>query len=71
MIQVSGTYADIYHWDNLYTAYRKAARGKRGKGPASHFEFRLEDNLIDLQDELASGNYQPGPYAKRKVMREM
>ena len=69
MIQVSGTYADVYEWDNLYTAYRKAARGKRGKGPASAFEFRLEDNLIDLQDELAAEEYRPGPYASF-ILRE-
>ena len=62
MIQVTGSYADIYDWDNLYTAYRKAARGKRGKGPASRFEFRLEDNLVQLQDELAAESYRPGPY---------
>jgi len=69
MIQVSDTYADIYEWDNLYTAYRKAARGKRGKGPASRFEFVLENNLIDLQDELASESYRPGPYASF-ILRE-
>ena len=61
MIQVSGAYADIYAWDNLYAAYRKAARGKRGRGPASTFEFRLEDNLIDLQDELAGDTIDSWP----------
>ena len=60
--QVNGTYADIYAWDNLYLAFRRAAKGKRGRGPAAAFEFRLEDNLILLQDELASGSYQPGRY---------
>ena len=60
--QVTGTYADVYAWPNLYLAYRKAARGKRGHGPAAGFEFRLEDNLIQLQDELAVERYQPGQY---------
>ena len=46
--QVAGTYADIYSWENLYTAYRKAAKGKRGRRPAALFEFKLEDNLIQL-----------------------
>ena len=43
-------------------AYRKAARGKRGKPAAAGFEFRLEENLLALQEELRSGCYQPGPY---------
>lgn len=60
--QVTGAYADIYAWENLYTAYRKAARGKRSRAPAATFAFRLEDNLIDLQDELAAEHYRPGPY---------
>jgi RNA-directed DNA polymerase len=60
--QVIGNYADIHDWTNLYLAYRKAARGKRGHGPAARFEFRLEDNLIHLQDELAAETYRPGQY---------
>ena len=60
--QVSGAYADIHTWENLYRAYRKAARGKRSRGPAAAFEFRLEDNLVRLQDELANDGYRPGEY---------
>jgi RNA-directed DNA polymerase len=60
--QVSGSYADVYDWNNLYYAYRKAALGKRGRGPAACFEFRLEDHLFQLQDELAAETYRPGQY---------
>jgi retron-type reverse transcriptase len=60
--QVAGVYADIYSWQNLYTAYRRAACGKRSQVPAAAFEYRLEDNLITLQDELASETYRPGRY---------
>jgi retron-type reverse transcriptase len=60
--QISNTYADLYTWDNLYLAYRKAAKGKRSQAAAASFEYRLEDNLFQLQDELASERYQPGPY---------
>lgn len=60
--KVQASYSDIHTWDNLYVAFRKAAKGKRSQRPAAAFEFRLEDNLIQLQDELASENYQPGPY---------
>jgi len=33
-------YEHLCSWDNLYLAYRKAARGKRGKRPAAAFEYR-------------------------------
>ncbi len=56
-------YAQLYSWDNLLLAYRKAATGKRGLPPAAAFEYHLEDNLITLQQELASQSYRPGPYA--------
>ncbi len=61
--QVAGTYADLYAWENLYAAWRKAARGKRGRGAAAAFEYRLEDNLLRLQEELAAETYRPGAYA--------
>ena len=61
--QVTGTFADLYRWDNLYAAYRKAAKGKRSRSAAARFEYRLEDNLFQLQDELAAETYRPGPYA--------
>ena len=60
---VTGNYVDVYAWDNLYTAYRLAARGKRGRPATATFEYRLEDNLVRLQDELAAGPIDPGPYA--------
>ena len=61
--QVNATYADVYEWDNLYRAYRKAAKGKRGRPAAAGFEYQLEDNLVHLQEELAAETYRPGQYA--------
>ena len=55
-------YAKLCSWDNLLLAYRKAAKGKRGKPPAAAFEYRLEDNLIALQRELTQHAYRPGGY---------
>ncbi len=60
--QVTAGYADVYRWENLYLAYRQAARGKRSRAPAARFEFHLEDNLIRLQEELAGETYRPGAY---------
>ena len=55
-------YKQLYRWDNLWLAHRKAARGKRGKPAAAAFEFKLADELLTLQEELQSKTYQPGPY---------
>jgi RNA-directed DNA polymerase len=52
----------VYQWDNLLLAYQKASRGKRGKGAAATFEYRLADNLLQLQTELQSRTYLPGMY---------
>lgn len=44
--QVTGTYADLHTWDNLYAPYRKAAKGKRSRSAAARLEYRREDNLV-------------------------
>ncbi len=37
---------DLCSWENLWLAYRKAAKGKRGHGNVAAFEHRLEENLL-------------------------
>jgi hypothetical protein len=51
----------VVAWTNLLEAYRKAARGKRGKQAAVGFEFQIADRLLALQRNLVTGVYQPGP----------
>jgi len=55
-------YEQLWNWDNLLLAYRRAAKGKRGHANVAAFDYRLEENLIDLQDELVRQSYQPGDY---------
>ena len=55
-------YPQVCAWENLYLAYRKARKGKRGREPAATFEFDLEDNLLRLLRELENKTYRPGPY---------
>ncbi len=52
----------ITAWDNLWQAYRKAARGKRRHISAAGFEHQIADRLIALQDELKTLSYRPGAY---------
>ena len=52
------THTDLYpaiaSFGNLYVAYRKAAKGKRGLAAVAAFEFDLERNLYRLEDETIS-----------------
>jgi len=52
----------IWDWENLRLAYRKAARGKRGRRAAATFEYHLADRLVELQQDLLAKTYQPGAY---------
>ena len=53
---------NIYDWENLLLAYRKASKGKRGLADVAAFEYKLEDNVLRLQHELKEQTYQPGAY---------
>jgi len=55
-------YNQIIEGSNLLRAYRKAAKGKRGKASTALFEFNLGDQIVSLQDELANFTYRPGAY---------
>ncbi|MBT3392344.1 MAG: RNA-dependent DNA polymerase [Chloroflexi bacterium] len=52
----------IWHPLNLWVAYKKAACGKRSKPYVAAFEYDLEENLIDLEEELRTQTYTPGGY---------
>jgi RNA-directed DNA polymerase len=56
-------WSQVISWDNLWHAFRKAARGKRGRPAAATFEYGVADRLLALQAELREGSYRPGPYS--------
>lgn len=55
-------YPQLTDFGNLYLAWRKAARGKRGRLAAASFEMNGADELIRLQSELLDETWQPGGY---------
>ena len=55
-------YPQVVAWENLELAYRRARKGKRGRGPVAAFEFDRERNLTELHEELLQQSYRPGPY---------
>ena len=48
--------------DNLYLAFHKASRGKKGKSEVIHFGKHLDANLHKLRKELLSGEVELGHY---------
>ncbi len=64
-----GLYDKICHPLNIWAAYKNAARGKRYQPAAAAFEYDLERNLIELEEELKSQTYQPGGYHNFQIMK--
>ena len=65
--QFDNLYPAVTSFDNLYEAWRKAARGKRGKPGPAVFEYDLAGNLLRLKEELEGFSYQPGPYRSFRI----
>lgn len=65
------TYKNLYPricaYDNLYTAWRNAARRKRKSPGVASFEYALIDNLLQLEEELCTQTYRPGPYRHFRI----
>jgi hypothetical protein len=55
-------YERIYDFENLYDAYLRARRAKRGRPDVVRFDARVEEQLFRLQDELRGETYTPGAY---------
>jgi RNA-directed DNA polymerase len=43
-------------------AWHKAGRGKRGKTTVARFEYRAEEHLAEVREQLLGGTYRPGGY---------
>jgi RNA-directed DNA polymerase len=61
-------YSQITSFENLRIAFKLAARGKRKKADVASFEFDLEANLLDLQEDLMAETYQPGTYFNFRIL---
>lgn len=55
-------YPQIYSFQNLYSSWRLARKGKRDRVAVAGFEFDLEQNLLQLERELKEQRYEPGKY---------
>src|SRR5579859_5123331 len=59
-------YKDLYEQiispESLFLAWEEFRRGKQGKKDVMKFEWQLEENLFNLQRDLAVDKYKHGPY---------
>jgi hypothetical protein len=55
-------YPQICSFQNLLAAFWKARRHKSARPYVAAFEFNLERNLLQLEEELLGETYRPGPY---------
>ena len=62
MKRTGNLWPSIVSFENLAAAAHAASAGKRGRPDVAVFNLNLEWELLELQRELASGNYRPGPY---------
>ena len=51
----------ICSFDNLWEAYKEVSHGKKYNQEFQKFQFNLEENLIELQNELIWGTYTVSP----------
>ena len=56
------TFSEVCAFENLLAAYAAAARRKRGRPSVASFDYHVADRLLELQHELRTGAYRPGPY---------
>lgn len=60
-------FEQIYGFESLHAAYRRARVGKRDRMAVLRFEQDLEGELIQLQNELIWGEYRTGRYHRFHV----
>jgi RNA-directed DNA polymerase len=55
-------YQQVTGFQNLYSSFKKAFKGKKNNPEAADFYLNLEKNLFKLRDELLTRKYKPGKY---------
>jgi len=68
MKRVSNLYPSITQFSNLLIAAKKAQRCKRFKPDILRFNYSLEPELFQLQEELINQTYLPGEYRTFKII---
>ncbi|MGK7889515.1 MAG: RNA-directed DNA polymerase [Leptolyngbyaceae cyanobacterium] len=67
MKRYGNLWPQITRFDNILLAARKAQKGKRYRPNVLAFNYNLEQELNQLQHQLQTKNYQPGPYRTFRI----
>lgn len=62
MKKIKNIFPQIYDFENLFNSYKKAIKCKRYRADVMEYTDRLEENLIELQNELIWKTYSVGQY---------
>ncbi len=62
MKRLNNLWPQLVSFENFWQSWRKARKGKGRRASVLAFQLNLESELIELQRELVSGEYRPGPY---------
>lgn len=68
MKRYGNLWPQIIAFENLYTASKKAQRGKRFRPNVLKFNYNLELELAQLKQELTTKTYQPGEYRTFEIV---
>lgn len=60
-------FEQIYDFENLFCAWLRARAGKRGQRNIAKYHHNLESELIQLQNELMWGVWEPGCYESFEI----
>lgn len=60
--RINNIYDQIYTYENLLKAYRKARKNKRYRTEVLAYTARLSENLLELQEDFKMCTYHPQPY---------
>jgi len=60
-------YERVCSFENMYEAFRKAAKGKSLRLDCAGFAYNREQEIFKLQSELLDGTYRHGPYREFEV----
>ena len=55
-------FSQVYSFQNLLLAYKKAKKGTKQSPETSEFFFNLEKNIVELSEQIKNQTYKPAPY---------
>lgn len=60
-------FENIFSFENLFKSWQEFVRGKKQKKDVAEFSLHLISNLLELQNDIATGSYRHGGYAHFKI----